>query len=117
MKPFNLEEAKAGKPVVLGDGRKARIVCYDRKNKYPLVVLVENEDGDELMESYTLEGTFYSHTLSIVCDLFMAAVKTIKYVNLYKNGNATWYDCEEDALDGGVGCATIASAVPVEIEE
>lgn len=30
MKPFNLEEAKQGKPVCTRDGCKARILCFDK---------------------------------------------------------------------------------------
>ena len=32
MKEFNLEQAKAGKPVCRRDGKKARIICYDAKS-------------------------------------------------------------------------------------
>lgn len=31
LKPFDLEAAKAGKPVCTRDGRKARIICWDKK--------------------------------------------------------------------------------------
>ena len=30
MKPFNLEEAKAGKSICTRNGKKARIICFDR---------------------------------------------------------------------------------------
>lgn len=36
MKPFNLEEAKAGKQVVTKSGRPVRIICWDVKDRmYP----------------------------------------------------------------------------------
>ena len=52
LKPFNLEEAKQGKPVCTMDGRKARIICFDRrlfyKNvSYPILALVECSDGED----------------------------------------------------------------------
>ena len=41
-KPFDLEQAKAGKPVCTRDGRKARIICFDTKTlgDYPIIALV-----------------------------------------------------------------------------
>lgn len=46
LKEFNLEAAKAGKPVCTRDGRKARIICFDTINKsnYPIIALLEDKD-------------------------------------------------------------------------
>jgi hypothetical protein len=43
LKPFDLEAAKAGKPVCTRDGRKARIICFNAKTlcDYPIIALVE----------------------------------------------------------------------------
>lgn len=42
LKPFDLEAAKTGKPVCTRDGRKARIICFDKKDiNYPIVALIE----------------------------------------------------------------------------
>ena len=41
MKPFNLEEAKAGKPVVTRLGRPVRILCWDAKGSDPIVALID----------------------------------------------------------------------------
>lgn len=58
MEPFNLEEAKAGKPVCTRDGRNARIICYDYKNDvYPIIALVET-DGSESIFSCTIKGEY-----------------------------------------------------------
>lgn len=49
LKPFDLEAAKAGKPVCTRDGRKARIICFDLKNdEYPIVAAVENDSSETL---------------------------------------------------------------------
>lgn len=62
LRPFNLEEAKADKPVCTRDGRKARIICFDRvtnsTNEYTghLIVLVTNPNGDEQSFYYTEKG-------------------------------------------------------------
>lgn len=71
MKPFNLEEAKAGKPVCTRDGRKARLICTDLKNiKYTVVAAVYefNLRYEEVM-TYTSEGKFYKEESGH--DLFM----------------------------------------------
>ena len=41
MKPFNLEEAKSGKPVVTRLGRPVRILCWDAKGSDPIVALID----------------------------------------------------------------------------
>ena len=51
LKPFDLEAAKAGKPVCTRDGRKARIICFDKKdedNMYPIVCLVQDGETESL---------------------------------------------------------------------
>ena len=48
LKPFDLQAAKAGKPVCTRDGRKARIICFDRTGKFPIVALVEAKDRDDI---------------------------------------------------------------------
>lgn len=59
MKPFNLEAAKAGKPVCTRDGRKARIICFDRHGEdCPIIALVvdsKNAECEEVID-YTLDG-------------------------------------------------------------
>lgn len=59
MKPFNLKEAKAGKPVCTRDGRKARIISFDRHGEdCPIIALVvdsKNAECEEVID-YTLDG-------------------------------------------------------------
>lgn len=55
MKPFNLEEAKAGKPVCTRNGRKVRIICFDRDWEKHIVALVSNPLG-ESVHSYLSNG-------------------------------------------------------------
>lgn len=61
MKPFDLEAAKAGKPVCTRDGRKARIICFDRKLlfkgiSYPIIALVEDTAKEETVYGYNEKG-------------------------------------------------------------
>lgn len=59
MKPFDIELAKAGHPVCTRDGRKVKILCFDRKNPYfPIVALVENTPEDEELVIYPDTGIY-----------------------------------------------------------
>ncbi len=41
MKPFNLEEAKAGKPVCTRDGRRVEIISFENpSDNYPILAKV-----------------------------------------------------------------------------
>ena len=84
MKPFNLEQAKAGAPVCTRDGRPVRIVCYDLKGhkNYPILALVESSVGVESTVSYALNG-YHSLDTDTGVDLMMAPVKREGWVNLY----------------------------------
>lgn len=53
LKPFDLEAAKAGKPVCTRDGRNARIICFDAKcADTPIIALVSRNDGEILLRHY-----------------------------------------------------------------
>ena len=84
MKPFNLEQAKAGAPVCTRDGQPARIVCYDckRDKNYPILALIESPVGVESIRSYALNGYAYLDSEADI-DLMMASVKLEGWVNLY----------------------------------
>lgn len=56
LKEFNLEAAKAGKPVCTRDGRKARIISFDRNWEYPIVALIECENGEEMISACDKDG-------------------------------------------------------------
>ena len=57
MRPFNLEEAKAGKSVCTKDGKDVRIICFDRKNiiNCPIVALISKSSYEDV-KLYSLEG-------------------------------------------------------------
>lgn len=57
MKPFNLEEAKAGKPVCTRDGHSVRIICFDRVvDGIPIVALITTDDSTETVVYYDENG-------------------------------------------------------------
>ena len=83
LKEFNLEEAKAGKPVCTRDGRKARIICFDLNNKnFPIVAII-NCDTEENAYKYDIDGICDEHDNNL--NLMMFPEKKEGWVNLCKN--------------------------------
>lgn len=118
-KPFNIEEAKAGKPVVTRDYLPVRILCFDRKGFEDLgmkiVALVEDLDGVELIGEYHPNG-HYLLGEDDPKDLMMVCEPKTGWVNIYRNtispsGFATGeiiYDSEEKAISAR-GTAAVAT--------
>lgn len=99
LKPFNLEAALAGEPVITRNGRAVvDFHVFERlvqSSDYPLKGIVLG-DGVEIsrMQSWTLEGKFYVIDPSrkqVVddneLDLFMAPKTITVYANLYRKGS------------------------------
>lgn len=99
LKPFDLEAAKAGKPVCTRDGRKARIICFDSKNdpRRPIVALVEHNDN-ELLYEYTIEGKErFSHISTTgTSDLMMLPEKKEGWIVVRRSDI---YENEEEAKE------------------
>ena len=84
LKPFNLEAAKAGKPVCTRDGRKARIICFDKKCLDGQILIVLVDCGkEECMYFYTTDGKCIDDFSSF--DLMMLPKKKEGWVNIYKS--------------------------------
>ena len=87
LKPFNLEAAKAGKPICTRDGRKARIICFDMNiESYPILALINN-GLFETAVNYNKEGKSVYCVENLKNDLMMLPEKKEGYVNLYHNCN------------------------------
>ena len=88
MKQFNLDEyiANPTKKLITRDGRKVkRVLCTDVKGKYPIVVVIENRDGNtEQAISLTKDGKYFD-CRSDNEDIFFAPEKKEGWVNVYKN--------------------------------
>ena len=82
MKPFDLEAAKAGKPVCTRDGRKARIICFDTINKgnYPIIALSEDK-GSEAIFYYNKDGKC---NVGTELDLMMLPEKKEGWIIIHK---------------------------------
>lgn len=93
MKPFNLKEAKAGKPVCTRDGKDVRIICYDWKNpsSISIIALVKEEKDGESIQKYTQDGRYYADGSECDADLFMKPEKHEGWVNVYKKDGSKRY--------------------------
>lgn len=82
LKPFDLEAAKAGKPVCTRDGRKARIICFDTINKgnYPIIALLEDK-GREAIFYYNKDGKC---NVGTELDLMMLPEKKEGWIIIHK---------------------------------
>lgn len=85
MKPFDLEAAKAGAPVIQRCGRPARIVDFNLKNgAYPLAVVYTDGYNDEHVTEFSTRGEYYRGTTAEdERDLMMAPVKKTGWLNVY----------------------------------
>ena len=101
LKPFDIQKAREGKPVCTRDGRKARIICFDRKfyhddgYNYPIVAMVNDNDNDnELVHAYTQDGLLIGNKESEL-DLMMLPEKKEGWAKVRKDINL--YDTKEEA--------------------
>ena len=126
MKPFNLEEylAKPSRKVVTRDGRKARIICIDAKNNYPIVALVETQTKDEEhIFSFTKYGSWSIEVEETINDLFFAPEKHEGWLNIYRSESGFYlrgnpYKSKEEADEvAKANYKTFCTTVKIEWEE
>lgn len=99
LKPFDLEAAKAGKPVCTRDGRKARIISCSLRNKnFPIAAIVEDEE--ENVYQFEANGVCDEHDENL--DLMMLPEKKEGWINvkkdagLFKSREEAERNCTED---------------------
>ena len=118
MKPFNLKEALAGKPVITRDGRPVKIAGYNPDAINSGEKLVGWVDGN-IFSWFDDGASFYDKESSY--DLFMASEKRTYWVNVYRchDGKLTtskFYDTEEEAKKKRENDGYICT-YPITIEE
>ena len=92
LKEFSLEAAKAGKPVYTRDGRKVRIVCFDRIDAKPILALVPSTDGKgEMVFDYFISGKRIANALESNLDLMMLSEKKEGWVNIVRGNDGKSY--------------------------
>lgn len=92
MKPFDLEKALAGEPVVTRDGREVtQVTKFDLIDDVYMIHAVIYGD----LESFTLNGE-YSKGKESELDLFMAPKKLSGFINVYAD-SANIYKTKDEA--------------------
>lgn len=77
MKPFNLEEAKAGKPVCTRDGRRVEILSFENPNaNYPILAKVFFDKNDCEEFTFTESGNLFVAIKGSEADLMMVEDET-----------------------------------------
>lgn len=122
MKPFDLEAAKAGKPVCTRDGRKARIICFDAKCIKPIVALIQGSDNSEQIEYYTENGVFSNGGTGKNRDLMILLEKKEGWVNIYGEEKERYcsnviYSSKEEALNISKQLKEHITTIKIEWEE
>lgn len=100
LKEFDLEAAKAGKPVCTRDGRKARVICFDRDAaSYNIVALTEYKNfpnKEEEIKVYNNNGKYISGEENDL-DLMMLPEKKEGWVNIYRGQVYNAFEKAEEA--------------------
>ena len=95
LKPFDIQKAKEGKPVCTRDGRKARIICFDRNSIQPIVALIKNFNEEESINVFFKDGHSLSKNNEVEADLMMLPEKKEGWAKVRKDINL--YDTKEEA--------------------
>lgn len=102
MKTFNLEQAKAGKPIVTREGNEAKFIAHVPEADHPLHRLVILTEGTVVV--YGEDGNFLSDPSDY--DLFMKTEEVTLWINCYEAGIISYKTKEEadarsDCVHGG----------------
>ena len=82
MKPFNLERAKAGDPVITRDGRKARFLYHaniNRQTSEHLIFLIICDENHEWSSMFDIDGHIYRESEDYDLDLHMATITKTRW--------------------------------------
>lgn len=98
LKPFDLQKAKAGKPVYTRDGRKARIICFDLNtcSPYSVIAAVTNDSGYEEVTAYMEDGCYLGQNEESSRDLMMLPEKKEGWAVIRRSDI---YETEEQAKE------------------
>lgn len=100
MKPFNLEEAIAGKPICTRKGLPARILDTNLKGRScPVVVAILSGDNCEYVQPYRKDGKLFP-SLETEDDLVMKSQEHVGWINIYalRQIGGSVYSTKEEAL-------------------
>ena len=106
LKPFDIQKARAGKPVCTRDGRKARIICFDAKGEKPIIALIANGNSEDV-NYYYITGKVRFLDKEDENDLMMLPEKKEGWVNVRRLNSpgdndfpyvGTLYPTKEEAI-------------------
>jgi hypothetical protein len=97
MKLFNLDEVKAGKPIVTRAGLPARIICFDAKSNQQIVALILHENNKEENICVDTNGKYYYTDTQSTYDLFMKSEIKTGWINIYKDNVVGHFATEKEA--------------------
>ena len=127
MKRFNLDEylKNPERKVITGDGRNVRILCTDRRNiKWSIVALVEDDDKQDDIRTFTKDGNWSIAGDETPFDLFFAPERHEGWVNIYvdtKDNSYTSgiciYETKEEAEKNRRGYPSCIKTIKIEWEE
>lgn len=85
MKEFNLQEylANPSQKIMTRDGRKARIVCTDMKNKQPILALITEGDREDI-HFYSQNGVWCNDYPNHKFDLVFAPAEKKGWINIFR---------------------------------
>ena len=115
MKPFDLEAAKRGEPIVTRADHDVRFIAHVPEARLSNQVVCLH--GVQILTHFE-DGRCTSCSGESSLDLFMAPKKRTVWVNFYTNPErAYYYNTAECADDHEMNCRIGGKAYPVEIEE
>lgn len=121
MKQFDLQEylKNPERKIVTREGHKARVICTDRLDRYPVVGLIRIGDCDEVC-TYTKDGERYTQREDEY-DLFFAPERKTGWINLYdlrgKTVCGVVYASEKAARGEIDQTKSYITTIPIEWEE
>lgn len=114
MKPFDLEAAKRGEPIVCRDGTPAKFIAHvpEAREVHRVIALRKGE----IMMVFE-NGAYNRNGPEDQDDLFMAPKKRTVWLNLYSNEAARMHPTQRAADASGKNNRIGGKAWPLEIEE
>ena len=118
MKPFNLEQAKAGKPVQTRDGRDVEIVRFNLRGDYPILAIIKLLEYDCAIR-FSIDGSYNRKLKKNYNDLFMKSETKEGWVAVLAGGKScsNIYDTKEEAEFYGEKYSTFVAVTKIEWEE
>jgi 3',5'-cyclic AMP phosphodiesterase CpdA len=115
MKPFDLEAAKACKPIQFRDGRKVKFVSWVPEAVPNERIVIVTQEGH--VHIYPENGRYRHHNdKDYFIDLVMAPEKKTVWINLYSANANYWYESEEIANRCVAENRLGGKAFPLEVE-